>query len=115
MSADSSGNGHRLNTSRPSIPRGHFRGFKDSQIQKSGEAVKRLDRLASNLVRLRIRLGMDIGSIQFASQYPNGHFGGGGIMRSQIKIWESCQTAEPIGTKFGTRMWIHFRIGIGLK
>ena len=26
MSADSSGNGHRLNTSRPSIPKGAFRG-----------------------------------------------------------------------------------------
>ena len=53
-SADSSGNGHRLNTSRPSIPQGAFRGGRGvvrvSQIQKSWEAVKRLDRLAPTLV-----------------------------------------------------------------
>ena len=39
-SADSSGNGHRLNTSRPSIPQVAFRGgggVRVSQIQKSGE------------------------------------------------------------------------------
>ena len=43
-SADSSGNGHRLNTSRPSIPQVAFRGrgVRVSQIQNSGEAVKRL-------------------------------------------------------------------------
>ena len=28
-------------------------------------------------------------------------------MGSQIQVWESCQTAAPIGTKFGTRLWIH--------
>ena len=51
-SADSSGNGHRLNTIRSSIPQGAFPGggFRGSQIQKSGEAVKRLDRLAPTLV-----------------------------------------------------------------
>ena len=51
-SADSSGNGHRLNTSRPSIPQGAFRGgggIRVSQIKKYGHAVKRLDRLAPNL------------------------------------------------------------------
>ena len=48
-SADSSGNGHRLNTSRPTLPQGAFWG---SQIQMSGEAVKRLDRLAPNLVHV---------------------------------------------------------------
>ena len=52
-SADSSGNRHRLNTYRPSISQGAFWGFRGSQIQKSVEAVKRLDRLAPNL-------GMDI-------------------------------------------------------
>ena len=43
-SADSSGNGHRLNPSRPSIPQGALGGGgggRGSQIQKSGEAVKR--------------------------------------------------------------------------
>ena len=48
-SADSSGNGHRLNTIRPSTLGGGVRG---SQIQKSGEDVKRLVRLASNLVHM---------------------------------------------------------------
>ena len=51
-SADSSGNGHRLNTSHPSIPQGACRGggggVRGSHIQKSWEAVKRLDRLAPN-------------------------------------------------------------------
>ena len=38
-SADSSGNGHRLNTSRPSIPQGAFGGggVRVSQIKKSGK------------------------------------------------------------------------------
>ena len=53
-SADSSGNGHRLNTSRPSIRRGISGGFRVSQIQKSGKAVKRLDRLAPNLAHMCI-------------------------------------------------------------
>ena len=39
-SADSSGNGHRLNTIRPSIPQGVLWG---SHVKKSGEAVKQLD------------------------------------------------------------------------
>ena len=54
MSADSSGNGHRLNTIRPSISQGAFRGggVRRSQIQKSREAVKRLNRLAPNLAHM---------------------------------------------------------------
>ena len=51
-SADSSGNGHRLNTIRLTIPQGHFGFFRGSQIQMFGEAVKRLDRLASNMVQI---------------------------------------------------------------
>ena len=54
-SADSSWNGHRLNPSRPSLPQGAFRGGgggRGSQIQKRGEAVKRLHRLAPNLVHV---------------------------------------------------------------
>ena len=27
--------------------------------------------------------------------------------------WGSCQTAGPIGTKFGTRLWIHLGMEIG--
>ena len=52
-SADSSENGPRLNTSRPSIPHGALGGgVGGSQIQKSGEAVKWLRRLAPNLVHV---------------------------------------------------------------
>ena len=51
-SADSSGNGHRRNTSRPSIHQEAWGGGRRSQIQKSGEAVKRLHRLAPNLVHV---------------------------------------------------------------
>ena len=49
-SANSSGNGHRLNTSRPQYPRWHFGGggVRVSQIQKSGETV----RLAPTLVHV---------------------------------------------------------------
>ena len=41
-----------LNTIRPTIPQGHFGFFIGSQIQMFGEAVKRLDRLAPNLVQI---------------------------------------------------------------
>ncbi len=51
-SADSFGNGHRLNTSRPSIPQGHWGGGRGSQIQKYWEAVKQLHGLAPNLVHV---------------------------------------------------------------
>ena len=52
-SADSSGNGHRLNTSRPTISQGHLGGgVRESQLQMFGEAVKQLDRLAPHLVQI---------------------------------------------------------------
>ena len=47
-SADSSGNGHRLNTIRTEYPSG----FRGSHIQKSWEAVKQLERLAPDLVHV---------------------------------------------------------------
>ena len=43
---------YRLNTIRPTITQGAFRGFEWSQIQKSWEAFKRLDRLSPNLVHV---------------------------------------------------------------
>ena len=53
MSADSSGNGHRLKTISPlDTTRGDFGGFRGSKIQKSGKSTKRLDRLAPNLVHV---------------------------------------------------------------
>ena len=87
-SADSSGNGHRLNPSRPSILQWAFRGggvgghkFKSLQ----GEAVKRLYRLAPNLVHVG----------EFAPQYPGAFRGGLG------------------GHKFGANLRIRLGIDIG--
>ena len=80
-SADSSGNGHRLNTSRPSIPQVAFRGrggVRVSQIQKSWEAVKRLDRLAPNLVHVCRSIWEWIYAKHIAPRDTSGPLGGGG-------------------------------------
>ena len=78
-SADSSGNGHRLNTSRPSIPQVAFRGgggVRVSQIQKSGKAVKWLDRLAPNLAHICRSIWEWIYAKQIAPRDTRGHLGG---------------------------------------
>ena len=70
-------NGHRLNTSRPSIPQGAFRGgVRVSQIQKSWEAIKRLDRLAPNLVHICRSIWEWIYAKQVAPRDTRGHLGG---------------------------------------
>ena len=74
-SADSSGNGHRLNTIRPSTLGGG--GVRGSQIQKSGEDVKRLVRLASNLVHMCRFIWEWIYAKQIALRDTRGHLGGG--------------------------------------
>ena len=56
---DSSGNGHRQKMLPHETPGGGA--LRGSKIQKSGKSNKCLDRLAPNMVRLRIHLGMDIG------------------------------------------------------
>ena len=63
-SVGSSGNGHRLNPSRPSIPHGAFRGGGGV----GGHKFKSLGKLSNGSpigtkfgIRQRIRLGMDIG------------------------------------------------------
>ena len=82
-SADSSGNGHRLNTSRPSIPQVAFRagggGVRVSQIQKCWEAVKRLDRLAPNLAHICRSIWEWIYAEQIAPRDTIGALGGGGV------------------------------------
>ena len=76
-SADSSGNGHMLNTSRPSIPRVAFGGgVRVSPTQKSGEAVKRLDRLAPNLEHICIFIWERIYAKQIAPRDTRGHLEG---------------------------------------
>ena len=75
-SADSSGNGHRLNTIRPSISQGAFwGGFRGSQIQKYVEAVKRLDRLAPNLAQMCSFICEWIYAKQIALRDTRGHLG----------------------------------------
>ena len=114
-SADSSGNGHRLNTSRPSIPRGAFWGgeVRVSQIQKSGEAVKPLTAgpIGTKFgTHLQIHLGMDKRQTNCPSRHKGGTWGVLGVKHS--KFWGSCQTAGPIGTNFGSRLRIHLGMDI---
>ena len=111
-SADSSGNGHRLNTIRPSIPQWHFRGFfMGSQIQKYGKAVKRLARLAPNLAHMCSFIWEWIYAEQIAPRDSRGAwvFLGG----QTFKVWGSCQTAGPIGINFGSRLRIRLGMDTG--
>ena len=125
-----------------------------SQIKNSWEAIKRLHRLAPNLVHMcrfiwewicpsrhkvffkcqtfnslwKLSNGCtDWHNIWYtsAASSGNGHrinticptpqaaFRGGGVRGSQIQFCENCQTAGPIGTKFGTNMCIHLGMDIG--
>ena len=113
MSADSSGNGHMLNTIRPSIPPGAIwgGGFRGSQIQKSGQIVKRLDGLEPNLVHVGSFVWEWTKARCNLPHMPVGILGG--FMGSQMQVWESCQTAGPIGTQFGICLWIHLGMYIG--
>ena len=71
-STDSYGNGHRLNTNRPSIPQGEWGGGRVSQIQKSWEAIKGLDRLAPNLAHICRSIREWINAKQIAPRDING-------------------------------------------
>ncbi len=112
-SADSSGNGHRLNTTRPQYPRGIWRAVRGSQIQMFGEAIKRLDRLAPTLVHV---CGFIWEWTQAKSKSPlntPGGIWGGREGVTDSKVWGSCQTAASIGTKFGTCQRIRLGMDIG--
>ena len=82
-------------TNCPERHNGALGGFRGPNIQKSGEAVKRLDRLASTLVH-------DGGFIwEWAYKYksplntPGGMAGGGGVRGSQIqKSWEAVKRLD---------------------
>ena len=86
----------------PQYPRWHFgEGVRVSQIQKSWEAVKRLERLAPNLAHICISIWEWIYAKQFAPRDTRGHLGGGGGLGiKHSKVLGSCQTAGPIGTNF---------------
>ena len=113
-SADSSGNGHRLNTSRPSITQGHFGGGLGCHTFKS------LGKLSNGWT--------DWHQIWHTSADPSGNgytsnelpletqgntWGGGGLGGKQSKVLGSCQMAGPIGTNFGSRLRIHIGMNIG--
>ena len=75
--ADSSGNGHRLNTSRPQYTRGHLGGggygVTNSNVWGSCQTARPIGIKCGTC--LRIRLGMDIA--KYNSPFDNtGHFGG---------------------------------------
>ena len=107
-SADSSGYGHRLNTSRHSIPQGHLGGGVGCHKFKS------LGKLSNGWTdwhqiwhaHLQIYLGMDIRQTNCPSTR-----GVLGVKHS--KVWGSCQTAGPIGINFGSRLRIHLGMDIG--
>ena len=93
--ADSSGNGHRLNTIHPSTLWGG--GVRGSQIQKSGEDVKRLVRLASNLVHMCIFIWEWIYAKQIALRDTRGHLGsfrGSNIQKS----WEVVKQLDRLAS-----------------
>ena len=110
-SADSSGNGHRLNTIRPTIPQGHWGGFRGSQIQMFGNLSNdwtdwhKIWFTSADSSGNGHRLNTSRPTI------PRGHFGGVlGVTNSNV--WGSCQTARPIGTKFGKCLRIHLGLDI---
>ena len=133
-SADSSGNGHRLNKSRPSIPQGALGGGGGSWYT-SADSSGNGHRL--NTIRPTIpqgHFGFFRGSqIQMFGEpvkiwYKSADSSGsghelntigpsipqwvlGGITNS--KVWVSCQTTGLIGTQFGKRLRIRLGLDIG--
>ena len=63
-------------TNCPKRHKGHLGGFKGSTIQKSWEAVKRLDRLAPTLVHVGGFIWESACKYKSPPQYPRGHCGG---------------------------------------
>ena len=102
-SADSSGNGHRLNTIRPTIPQRHLGGgVRGSQIQMFGEDWHQIWYKSADSSGNRLRLNT------IRSSIPQGGLGG-----HTFKSLGKLQTAGPIGTTFGTRLRIRLRMDIG--
>ena len=87
----------------PSRHKGALGGFRGSTIQKFGEAV----RLAPTLVHVcGFIWEWTLGNYKSPLNAPGGIWGGGGGVGycvTNSKVLGSCQTAAPIGTKFGTR------------
>ena len=117
--ADSSGNGHRLNTSRPSIPQVAFRGgggVRVSQIKKkSGEAIKQPLNGWTDWPQIWHTSADPSGNgwIYIKQIDPRDTRGWGVLGVKHSKVWGSCQTAGPIGTNFGSRLRIHLGMDTG--
>ena len=84
----------------------------------SGKAIKGLGRLAPNLAHMCRFISEWIYAKQIAPRDTRGHMGGFRGSKNQNlgklsngwtdwQVWRSCQTAGPIGTKFGTHVQIH--------
>ena len=114
-SADSYGNGHRLNTSRPSIPQGTFRGGGGV----GGHKFKSPGKLSNGWTdwhRIWYTWADSSGNGHRLNTIhptiPQGHFGFV-YGSTNSNVWGSCQTAGPIGSKFGTNLRIRLGMDIG--
>ena len=76
-----------------------------------GQTFKSLEKLSTQTAGpigtnfgscLRIHLGMDIYAKYKSPRNTPGSIGGGGLRGHKFKCLGICQTARPIGTKFGT-------------
>ena len=61
---------------------------------------------------VQTHLGMDIRQTNCPERHK-GALGGGGLGGQTFKSRGSSQTAGPIGTNFGSTLWIHLGMGIG--
>ena len=88
-------------------------GFRGSNIQKSGEAVKRLDRLSPALVHVcGFIWEWTLAKYKSPHNTPGGIVGFLGGHKFKCLEWGICETARPIGTKFGTCLQI--RLGMDI-
>ena len=77
MSVDSSGNGHRLKTIRPTIPQGGILGgFMGSTIQKTGKFGQTARPIGNKLCtcKMQMNLGKDTRLNKFAPKTRRGAF-----------------------------------------
>ena len=86
-SMDSSGNGHRLKTIRPTIHRGDILGgFMGSTIQNSGKCGQTAGPIGNKLCtcKMQMNLGKDTGSTNWHQRHKGEHFDVG---LSRGKFW----------------------------
>ena len=85
-----------------------------SSIHKSGKASKPPDRSRPNLTHICRFIWEWKSAKQINLSSPKGYEEG--VRGSHIKnVWERCQTAGPIGTKYGTRMHINLEMDMSSK